>query len=163
MRAVLLAIALLSGLAGWPDAASLGAVHGDVSWYDPPSSYQVSWAAVIGRFESWGRLHGIPYDPAHPYCAMRDFPIGSLVEIRWKGKTARCYVVDYGPDAGVFPERVLDASVEVFEQMAPRGRGVLHGAAVFLLSTEHCGPARTAAAPRRIRSSGWGRLPYLPY
>lgn len=41
----------------------------------------------------------------------------------------------------IFPERVLDASVEFFEVFAPRSRGVLHNATVRLINTTHCGPA----------------------
>lgn len=149
--------------AGSPqNVGSLPSISGDISWYDPPAAYGVSWAVIIGNFEGWGRLHGLTYNPAHPYCAMRDFPVGSLVEILWQGKAATCYVVDYGPDAAVFPERVLDASVEIFEALAPRSRGVLHGATVRLLNTDHCGPAPVKAPAKRspvtFPRGGWGRM-----
>lgn len=131
-------------------------VNGGMSWYNPPS-YGVTWATVIANFESWGRLHGIVYDPTHPYCAMRDYPVGSLVEITWHGATARCLVVDYGPDAAIYPERVIDGAVEVFRQLHDPEFGVLRNVTVTLVNTDHCGraPAATATAPRVESRWGW--------
>lgn len=162
-----LTLVLATGAAAPATDVLPASVVGNMSWYNPPA-YGVTWAEVIANFESWGRLHGIEYDPTHPYCAMRDYPVGSLVEITWHEHTARCWVVDYGPDAAVFPERVIDGAVEVFRQLHDPEFGVLRNVTVKLIDTAHCGPAPPKPAPPA--RTGWvvscrypWRLCPLPY
>ncbi len=116
-------------------------VTGDLSWYDPPAAYNLPWSDLLATRAAWGQLHGLAYDPTQPYCAARDFPLGAYIELRWEDKVTRCYVIDYGPDPTVFPERAIDASREVFARLATPSTGVLHDVTATLLDVAHVGPA----------------------
>jgi len=126
-----------------------------MSWYDPPNSvYDVTWQHVIDRHTEWGNLHGLSGNlPGNPYCAMTDLPMGALVEIEWHGIKTRCYVADYGPEKAVFPNRVVDASVEVFEHFAARDAGVLSNVTVRLIDATYCGPAPRVVTPATVARS----------
>jgi len=61
-------------------------------------------------------------------CATRDFPRYSTVKVTNKanGKSVTCKVTDFGPDASVFPDRVVDLSSHAFSQIASLGQGVIN-------------------------------------
>lgn len=61
----------------------------------------------------------------HHVCATRDFPRYSTVLVRVGDKATTCKVTDYGPDASVHPERVIDLSSTAFSDLAPLSQGLV--------------------------------------
>jgi len=63
----------------------------------------------------------------HLVCATRDWERYSYIEVTNidNGKSVVCRVTDYGPDASVFPERIVDLSSYAFSQIADLKLGVI--------------------------------------
>lgn len=63
----------------------------------------------------------------HRVCASRDFPRGTTLHVEnlANGKKVDCLVTDYGPDASVFPDRVIDLSSFAFSQISSVKMGVI--------------------------------------
>jgi len=40
---------------------------------------------------------GAPFDPAKPICAHKTLPFGTVLRLRYRGRTALCVVLDRGP------------------------------------------------------------------
>lgn len=62
----------------------------------------------------------------HFVCATRDFDRGSCIEATnvANNQSVYCKVTDYGPDASVFPERVIDLSSTAFSAISDTRLGI---------------------------------------
>lgn len=60
-------------------------------------------------------------------CATRDWKRGTKLRIvhTITRAEALCVVRDYGPDASVFPDRIVDLNYKTFAQLAPLSVGVI--------------------------------------
>ena len=64
------------------------------------------------------------YSKEHDTCASRDYPKGSMLEVKSvNGNKVVCKVNDYGPE--VWTDRQLDLSSHAFEQLAPLDLGLI--------------------------------------
>lgn len=63
----------------------------------------------------------------HYVCAMRDYPRGTYVRVTnlQNGKVTECKVTDYGPDARVHPDRIIDLSSTAFAAIGSTRSGIL--------------------------------------
>lgn len=63
----------------------------------------------------------------HYVCATRDFIRYSYVRATnvANGKSVVCKVTDYGPDASIFPERIIDLSSTAFSAISSTKMGVI--------------------------------------
>lgn len=63
----------------------------------------------------------------HRVCASRTFERGATIRVVnvYNGKWVDCLVTDYGPDASMFPDRVVDLSSFAFSQIADLHQGVV--------------------------------------
>lgn len=63
----------------------------------------------------------------HYVCAMRDYPRGTYVRVTnlANGKVTECKVTDYGPDASVHPDRIIDLSSTAFAAIGSTRSGIL--------------------------------------
>lgn len=82
-------------------------VQGSASFYD----YTV---------DGWSTLE-------HRVCASRDFARGTTLQVTntQNGKSVQCLVTDYGPDAKIFPGRIIDMSSYSFSLIASKSLGVI--------------------------------------
>lgn len=80
---------------------------GDASWYD--YTLPSGWSSV-----------------GHKVCAARDYPRGAVLRVYSPGRgSVDCQVTDYGPDAKVHPERIVDLSSTAFAKLSPLSKGVI--------------------------------------
>jgi hypothetical protein len=70
-----------------------------------------------------GRATWYGTGPGPGTCAHLHLPMGTIVTIRYNGRTAHCRVADRGPMA--YTGRIIDLSPDVFKALAPLGTGVL--------------------------------------
>ena len=63
----------------------------------------------------------------HYVCATRDFIRYSYVKATnvANGKSVVCKVTDYGPDASIFPERIIDLSSTAFNAISSTKMGII--------------------------------------
>lgn len=80
--------------------------NGKASWYD--YTLKDGWSSK-----------------GHLVCASRDFPRKSVLKVYSNGKSTTCLVTDYGPDAKVHPDRIVDLSSSAFSKLAPISKGVI--------------------------------------
>jgi len=70
---------------------------------------------------------GLPEPYTKPTAASRDLPRYSMARVinTENGKSVDVYINDYGPNAEIHPERIIDLSSYAFQQIAPLERGTV--------------------------------------
>jgi rare lipoprotein A (peptidoglycan hydrolase) len=63
----------------------------------------------------------------HRVCATRDFKRGTTIRVTNldNGKTVDCLVTDFGPDASIHPDRIVDLSSTAFSHLALLSSGLI--------------------------------------
>lgn len=95
--------------------------YGDASWYD----------YTVDEGERWGRVCNRILEDClteHTFvAASRDFDRGTLLFVTNMAnrKSVVVTVTDYGPDASLHPERVIDLGSKAFAQIADLGEGII--------------------------------------
>ena len=79
-------------------------------------------SAALRHLQS-GRATWYGTGPGPGTCAHLHLPMGTIVTIRYNGRSAQCRVADRGPMA--YTGRIIDLSPDVFKALAPLGTGVL--------------------------------------
>jgi serine-type D-Ala-D-Ala endopeptidase (penicillin-binding protein 7) len=71
---------------------------------------------------SWYKFRG------GDFTASTDFPRGSILRVHNldNKKYVDVVVNDYGPDRGIYPDRILDLDYEAFKKIADRGEGIIN-------------------------------------
>ena len=82
----------------------------------------VPLSTVLRHLQS-GRATWYGTGPGPGTCAHLHLPMGTIVTIRYAGRSAQCRVADRGPMA--YTGRIIDLSPDVFKALAPLGTGVL--------------------------------------
>lgn len=90
--------------------ASFKSLTGRASWYQYCIFYMDAGSPVL---RSWCNDDALT-------CATRDFDRYSAIEVTNidTGRSIRCRVTDYGPDAAIFPDRVVDLSPGLFRELS---------------------------------------------
>lgn len=65
------------------------------------------------------------YSLTHNTAASRDLVRYSNYIVQYEGKTVTVRINDYGPDASVHPDRIIDLSSYAFKQLAPLSGGLI--------------------------------------
>jgi len=66
----------------------------------------------------------------HRVCATRDWPRGTMLRVEANGKSTTVKVTDYGPNASVHPDRIIDLSSTAFQDLAPLSSGIIRNVKV---------------------------------
>jgi len=82
----------------------------------------------------------------HNVCATRDFPRYEMLKVTNvdNGKSVVCKITDYGPDASIHPDRVVDLSSYAFSQIADLRLGVINVKIELITETNDTGSLTTS-------------------
>ena len=93
--------------------------------YEPPKIQSIECTSGVASWYDYN-LDGYPgYSLAHDTAASRDLTRYSTTTVMYNDKSVVVRINDYGPDASVHPDRIIDLSSHAYKQLAPLSTGVI--------------------------------------